>query len=193
MQCLRVGSTINRGPPDTNFVGESNPTSPKLTHTLQKLNTLPHEPETQNKHTPPTQRPPHSTPVKETQRRGSHHRIQHRPPRLGPCNTKTSVQYTNEGDPAQEGTEQEQNEHDAQIRAMQHKTSVQYTNQGDPAQEDMTQNKQNAQIRAMQHRTQPDKTVKGQGKDDHQRQWRRHHGRPTDGGRSDDGEQTEIA
>ena len=60
------------------------------------------------------------------------------------------MQYTNEGDPAQEGTEQEQNEHDAQIRAMQHKTSVQYTNQGDPAQEDTTQNKQNAQIRAMQ-------------------------------------------
>ena len=58
------------------------------------------------------------------------------------------MQYTNEGDPAQEGTEQEQN--DAQIRAMQHKTSVQYTNQGDPAQEDTTQNKQNAQIRAMQ-------------------------------------------
>ena len=38
------------------------------------------------------------------------------------------MQYTNEGDPAQEGTEQEQNEHNAQIRAMQHKTSVQYTN-----------------------------------------------------------------
>ena len=33
VQCLRVGSTINRGPPDTNFVGESNPTS-------QTLNTL---------------------------------------------------------------------------------------------------------------------------------------------------------
>ena len=36
MQCLRVGSTKNRGPPGTNFVGESNPTSPKLTHTLHK-------------------------------------------------------------------------------------------------------------------------------------------------------------
>ena len=34
------------------------------------------------------------------------------------------------------------NEHDAQIRAMQHKTSVQYTSQGDPAQEDTAQNKQ---------------------------------------------------
>ena len=87
--------------------------TPKIEHTPSRTT------ETQNKHTPPTQRPPHSTPVKETQRRGSHHRIQHRPPRLGPCNTKTSVQYTNEGDPAQEGTEQEQN--DAQIRAMQHK------------------------------------------------------------------------
>ena len=60
------------------------------------------------------------------------------------------MQYTNEGDPAREGTEQEQKEHDAQIRAMQHKTSVQYTNQGDPAQEDTAQNKQNAQIRAVQ-------------------------------------------
>ena len=36
-------------------------------------------------------------------------------------------------------------------------------------------------------------TVTGQGKGDHQRQWRRLHGHPTDGGRSDDGEQTEIA
>ena len=60
------------------------------------------------------------------------------------------MQYTNEGDPAREGTEQEQKEHDAQIRAMQHKTSMQYTNQGDPAQEDTAQNKQNAQIRAVQ-------------------------------------------
>ena len=96
--------------------------------------------------------------MKETQCRRPHYQIQHRLPRLGPCNTKTPVQYTNEGDPAQEGTEQEQNKHDAQIRAMQHKTSVQYTNQGDPAQEDTEQNKQNAQIRAMQHRTQADKT-----------------------------------
>ena len=38
------------------------------------------------------------------------------------------MQYTNEGDPAQEGTEQEQKEHNAHIRAMQHKTSVQYAN-----------------------------------------------------------------
>ena len=68
------------------------------------------------------------------------------------------MQYTNKGDSAQEGTQQEQNEHDAQIRAMQHKTSVQYTNQGDPANEDTAQNKQNAQIRAMQHRTQTNKT-----------------------------------
>ena len=68
------------------------------------------------------------------------------------------MQYTNEGDPAREGTEQKQNRHDAQIRAMQHRTSVQYTNQGDPAQEDTEQNKQNAQITAMQHRTQTDKT-----------------------------------
>ena len=127
VQCLRVGSTINRGSPDTNFVGESNPTSPKLTHTLQKLNTLPHEPQRhKTKHTLLTRGPPHSTPVKETQRRRSHRQIQHKPPRLGPCNTKTPMQYTNEGDPAQE--EQEQNEHNAQIRAMQHKTSVQCTN-----------------------------------------------------------------
>ena len=82
VQCLRVGSTINRGPPDTNFVGElGNPTSPKLTHTLQKLNTLSHE---------------------------------HR-------DTKQTHTTNNEGDPAQEGTEQEQNEHNAQIRAMQQK------------------------------------------------------------------------
>ena len=33
VQCLRVGSTINRGPPGTNFVGESNPTLTKLTST----------------------------------------------------------------------------------------------------------------------------------------------------------------
>ena len=75
------------------------------------------------------------------------------------------MQYTNEGDPAQEGTEQEQNEHDAQIRAMQHKASVQYTNQGDPAQEDTAQNIQNAQIRAMEHGMQTDKArLQGKGK-----------------------------
>ena len=47
MQCLRVGSTINRGPPDTNFVGESNPTSqtlntltPKIEHARSPLSTI---------------------------------------------------------------------------------------------------------------------------------------------------------
>ena len=117
---IRVGSTKNRGPPDTNFVGESNPTSPKLTHTLQKLNTLAHKPQRhKTKYTLLTQRPPHSTPEKETQRKRSHNQKQHRPPRLGPCSTNTSVQYTNQGDPAQEGTEHKQTEHNAQIRAMQ--------------------------------------------------------------------------
>ena len=83
---------------------------------------------------------------------------------------------------------------------------MQYTNEGDPAQEDTEQNKRNAQIRAMQHRTQMNKTqcpdkghaargkpVTGQGRGDHLKGWRRLHGHPTDGGRSDDGERTETA
>ena len=53
------------------------------------------------------------------------------------------------------------NEHNAQIRAMQHKTSVQYTSQGDPAQEDTAQNKQNAQTRAIQR---AGKRLKDKGK-----------------------------
>ena len=90
VQCLRAGSTINRGPPGTNFVGESNPTSQTLTHTLQKLNTLPHAPQKHKiKHTLLTQGPQHSTPVKETQHKRSQHQVQHKPPRLGPCSTRT--------------------------------------------------------------------------------------------------------
>ena len=116
------------------------------------------------------------------------------------------MQYTNEGDPAQEGTEQEQNEHNAQIRAMQqkppcstpiketqHRRTQNKTNEMPrlgPCNTEHKRTKHNAQIRAMQRAGKP---VKGQGKDDHQRQWRRHHGRPIDGGGSDDGEQTEIA
>ena len=85
VQCLRVGSTINRGPPDTNFVGESNPTSPKLTHTHQKLNTLSHE-HRDTKQTHTTNRSPCSTPMKETQhKRAQNKNKTNTMPRLGPC------------------------------------------------------------------------------------------------------------
>ena len=74
------------------------------------------------------------------------------------------MQYTNEGDPAQEVTKQEQNEHDAQIRAMQQKASVQYTNEGDPAQEvtKQEQNEHDAQIRAMQQKASVQYTNQGE-------------------------------
>ena len=78
------------------------------------------------------------------------------------------MQYTNEGDPAREGTEQEQNKHDAQIRAMQHRTSVQYTNQGDPAQEDTEQNKMpqtdKTQCPDKGHAARRENRLKGKGK-----------------------------